>query len=347
MRAEPLRQALFARFRHPAFLGVALVLAALPCLVFLALPHGTLDKKSALAIETGFLLFIPGIAFAPIVWQWSGDDRPMARWWRGLLQFLAFVTVQGFLILGVLWLMGIFQHGNGAFLAGLATGLSAELALFLGPIGLVMARLERLGREAQDAKQRAREVQWMGNRGSFSPRLLFSNLQHLADLAHRDVRGTEQGLLDLAALYRQGLIEADHPVVSLSTERELAEQYLALERPRWNETLIVRWHIDPDLEHLPLPPLVLLPLFEAVLAPGPDAGDVHLDVNVDCATLNTQPHLRMIFTQTGTSPRPVPSVEEAILQRIQSICRGGQIQGRNENGGWELELWVPITGETA
>jgi hypothetical protein len=326
---------------------MALVLAVLPILVYLALPRGSFRPQTLLAVESAFLAFIPGIALSPTVWQWTGDDRHLAPWGRGLLQFLGLLCLELALILGGLALMGSFKRDQNAFVAGMVVGISIELTLFLLPIGIVMARLEKLGRETQEAKARARDVQWMGHRGSFSPRLLFSNLQHLADLAHQDVRRTEQGLLDLAALYRQGLIEAEHPLVSLATERDLAEQYLDLERPRWKGQLVVRWHLEPERELLPLPPLVLLPLLEAILSPGPQGGRIFLDVNVDQPQLENQSHLRLIFTQSGDSPRPEPAVEEAILHRIQAVCQGGQILGRNLDKGWELELWVPISKENA
>lgn len=347
MRAATIRQSVLQRLRHPAFLAIALLLAALPLLINFALPHGSFQIPTLLGTEGAFLVFILGIALSPTVWQWTGDDRPLAPWGRGLLQFLGLLILEISLVLGELALLGMFRKDHNAFAAGLVTGASVELTLFLLPIGIVMARLEKLGHDTQEAKARARDVQWMGHRGSFSPRLLFSNLQHLADLAHRDVRGTEQGLLDLAALYRQGLIEAEHPLVSLATERDLAEQYLDLERPRWKGQLVVRWHLEPDLEALPLPPLVLLPLLEAILAPGPQEGRVFLDVNVDQRSLEDETHLRLVFTQSGDSPRPGPAVEEAILRRIQAVCLGGQILGRNLDQGWELELWVPIAKENA
>jgi LytS/YehU family sensor histidine kinase len=281
---------------------------------------------------------VPALIGSPTPWQWSGDEQPRANWWRGSLQCLAYVTVWGFLLALLLLISGRGGKRSWSFYWGSSLNISIQFLIALAPAGIAIARMEQLKRETQEAQERAREVRWMSHRGSFSPSLLFSNLKHLADLADHDAPATEQGLVDLAELYRRGLIEAEHPLISLSAERELAEQYLALERGRWGNGLLVRWHLDPDLEHRLLPPLLLLPLFESLLAPGPEAGELALDVFVQADSA----FLSLRFQRMQAGPPPSEPALNAMLQRMRVLSgEGGLVELLPKAIGWELLLRIP------
>jgi hypothetical protein len=235
------------------------------------------------------------------------------------------------------WLAGK-ASAREAFRLGEILGFSMPFVLFLGPAGWVVARAERLAGETLEAQARARETQWMSHRGAFSPRLLFSNLSHLATLAGKDSRSAEQGLVDLAALYRRWLMEAELPLVPLATDRSLTEQYLALERQRWGDRLRLRWHLDPDQDCFQVPPLFLQPLLECALAA--DALDL-LEVDLHEGLL-APGLLELRLRVQGPVAPPADGLLQSLRQRLQStLGRDADASLIPSSGGWEASLRLP------
>jgi len=336
MRLSALRHTLESRLRHPGWWSAAIALVMFPTLFALAGsgPH-------ALGFYLGFLILIPiilvSLFLCPLPWQWTGDDRPLASWWRGLLQLLGLAFSMGTLASTISWINGKTSPAE-AFRLGEILGLSIPFLLLLGPAGWIVARAERLAQEAREAQAKACESQWMSHRGAFSPRLLFSNLNHLATLAGESTRSAEQGLVDLAALYRRWLVEAELPLVPLSTDRSLTEQYLALERQRWGSQLRLRWHLAPELDGLQVPPLFLQPLLEAILEGEPEATldvDLHEQPLAD-STLGLQVRVR------GYVPPPGESLLQPLRQRLQAtLGREADLAVVPQTGGWNASFRIP------
>lgn len=107
------------------------------------------------------------------------------------------------------------------------------------------------------------------------PHFLFNALNAIATLVHRDARAADRLLGDLSDLLRASLHTTQHEV-TLASELELLEHYLAIEEARLGDRLNVLRDIDPSLMGACVPPLLLQPIaenairhgFESRLAPG-------------------------------------------------------------------------------
>lgn len=334
MRFQDVRQSLHDRIRNPAYwVGLlSLGLLTLSFMVMLVREHLLGNILRTLAFST---IWLPAIFLSPLPWQWTGDDRPLAPWWRGLLQVIGFALV--ICLLHALLVVAFRSAGGKELFLGIVTGLAATALMTMAPLGIMIARSEHLSREVREAKARARQAQWMSHRGAFSPRLLFGNLDHLADLAHRDPGGTEQGLVDLAALYRHWLVEAEKPVIPLGNEVRMAEQYLALEQKRWKQQLQVRTHFDLEQYEQAVPPLLLLSFLEQSLT-GDPADFVEMDVRVSGTATTVELHLEV------QGPVPAPSLEamNQSKRRIQTtLDREGSVALTSSESGWALAMSIP------
>lgn len=314
---------------------MAIVLALFPGL-FMALAPGLRSPR----FHVGVLWLVPvlnvGLFLCPVPWQWSSDDRLTAGVWRGLLQVLAFALMMGALLSPIGWFADRATPSE-SYRLGEILGLSLPFLLLLGPAGWIVARAERLAQETREAQAKASQSLWMSHRGAFSPRLLFSNLNQLALIAGEDARSAEQGLVDLAALYRRWLVEAELPLVPLSTERSLTEQYLALERKRWGGRLNLRWRLAPERDAFQVPPLLLQPLLETALEHPPAT---RLDIDLEEQPLPGCLGLRLRVQGPASSP------EEArlhpIRRRLQALLgREAELSLAPFPGGWEASLRLP------
>ncbi|MCE1228886.1 MAG: histidine kinase [Firmicutes bacterium] len=336
MRLAHALTAIRDRLHRPVYWLVVLGFPALFLAGFLMIPR--LATWRGLVQAMGLLLFWAGVSFAaPLPWQWSGDDRPLAGWVRGGLQALAYLLFAGGCTAIFLTATGKTREHPVAFWAGLSMSMSFVLAFPLLGIGIVGSRLERAEREAEEARLRAQEVEWMGHRGAFSPHLLFRNLHHLAGTASRDALGTEQGMLDLATLYRRWLMAAEQPLVPFSAERALAEQYLALEKHRWGANLRVRWVLEPDLDDSPLPSLILLPFLEALLGEGHE-GPLVLEFQ-----MRREEKGRLLAIRVeGAAPPPEEAMLAQIRHRLQTAIPGeSEVATIQNSQGWSLHIQLP------
>lgn len=127
------------------------------------------------------------------------------------------------------------------------------------------ARAERLAVDAEHA-------QILALRAQLDPHFLFNTLNAIAEWCREDPRVAERATLDLAALLRAVFDALQTPGWPLARElgllAQLASLYTARDAGRY------RFHLDVDAEATarPIPPLVLLPLFENAIKHGPSAG---------------------------------------------------------------------------
>ncbi len=332
-----------ARLHKPAHWLLVLALPALMVpILFFALRQVTV--RGILQFLSLQAIWTLGVFLAALPWQWHGQGRPGWAWVRGLLQ--ALVLFGGLATLAGLVLVALSAK-SGAFAArwaGIGTGLMVPFLALLVPVGLVGSRIERMDAEAEAARAKAREAQWMSHRGAFSPHLLFRNLNHLADMAPGESRRAEKGLLDLAALYRQWLIEAEKPLIPFSAEREITESYLALERSQWGERLRTRWVLDPTLDARPVPPLLFLPLLEDTLSDcrGEDTLSLEFRAVLEAADLILSLQVRGRSTLPGEQPLA------QIRQRLRAVFdHGSDVTVEACPNGWDARFRVPSLSQGA
>ncbi|MDP3678858.1 MAG: histidine kinase, partial [Methylotenera sp.] len=93
------------------------------------------------------------------------------------------------------------------------------------------------------------------------PHFLFNSLNAVLSLIRSQPKQAETALEDMADLFRV-LMADNRDLVPLAQEIALCRQYLALEKLRLDERLIIQWQIDDMPPDAMIPPLVLQPLLE-------------------------------------------------------------------------------------
>ncbi len=200
--------------------------------------------------------------FSPLPWLWTGDDRLWTGYGRGLIQ--ALVANIGLVALSLLPLLP-----NRGFYAvrGLWPYLPMHL-MGLMLVGYFIALGIRTETKHDASVHEAKQARFQLLQAQLSPHFLFNALSAFAELGRRDWPATEQGLLDLARVYR-GLLELGERAEStLGEERALLEAMLSVESLRFGPRLRVSWDWEEGVEDRILPPLLLLPLVENALKHG-------------------------------------------------------------------------------
>jgi len=99
-------------------------------------------------------------------------------------------------------------------------------------------------------------------RAQINPHFLFNTLNTIAWLVRRDPAAAEDTVTRLAELFRYTLTGSERGVAPLREELDFLRHYLAIEHLRFGERLRVEEQIEPGLESVAVPSLLLQPLVE-------------------------------------------------------------------------------------
>ncbi len=178
------------------------------------------------------------------------------------------------IILGVYWLLPIGRHISIIFGQELAHLINASaslnngylwiLALFVLPICIGYEQLMAVRNELHESEAKS-AVSDLDFR--IRPHFLFNSLNSVATLIHQDPNRAEEGLMDLADMFRSIMTDKRN-MVPLSSELSLAEQYIGLEKMRLGDRLKVEWLMEGIDQEAQLPILTLQPLLENAIYHG-------------------------------------------------------------------------------
>jgi signal transduction histidine kinase len=206
-----------------------------------------------------------------------------------------------------------FTFGPG-FLGGLrgivTIGLYSALfiALFSG-IRFAMAyhdlALER-ARAVEQTRAELAQAELRALRAQINPHFLFNTLNSIASLIISNPRAAEDVTTQLADLFRYTLRASERETSTLGAELEFLRAYLAIERVRFGDRLQLEEAIEPGLEALLVPSLLLQPVVENAVryavAPRAEGGRVRM------AARRNGDHLVLEVTDDGPgldAARPV------------------------------------------
>jgi two-component system, LytTR family, sensor histidine kinase AlgZ len=143
----------------------------------------------------------------------------------------------------------------------------------------------------------AQASQFRALRSQLNPHFLFNCLNSLRELIDEDRNRAKQVIDQLSALLRYTLRADRVETVSLKEELEAVEDYLTLEKVRFEERLRTRFDIDPKSLEARLPPMLLQTLAEN----GVKHGIARLPAGGELAVVTEalDGNLRVEITNTG------------------------------------------------
>jgi two-component system LytT family sensor kinase len=144
----------------------------------------------------------------------------------------------------------------------------------------------RAYRHMREQELAAASAELQALRAQLDPHFLFNTLHSLTQLAHEDPDATQNALQRFGELMRYRLKSGREAGSDIPLEQELefVRHYLALEKLRLGDRLLVVENIDPEALELGVPPLLLQPLVENAirhgLAPRARGGTVRLSASM-------------------------------------------------------------------
>lgn len=113
-----------------------------------------------------------------------------------------------------------------------------------------------------------RETESKVLRAQMNPHFMFNALNSIRALIIEDPSKAQKGVTQLSNILRSSLLADRRKTVSLSEELRTVEDYLALEKIRYEERLIVEKSIAPESLSVQIPPMLLQTLIENAIKHG-------------------------------------------------------------------------------
>jgi two-component system, LytTR family, sensor kinase len=173
--------------------------------------------------------------------------------------------------------------------------------------------MEREKRNALVARAQAQEAQLAALRGQLNPHFLFNSLNSIQALIGENSNRAQFAVEKLANLLRYSLRQGSSQEGTVGDELEGITQYLAIEKIRFEEKLIITSHVDPAAAKYPLPGFLLQPLVENAVKHGMHTSDMPLRIALR-AEVNDE-SLRLEVANTGK------------WREQEQIADGGQLHG--------------------
>jgi two-component system, LytTR family, sensor kinase len=105
-------------------------------------------------------------------------------------------------------------------------------------------------------------------KAQMNPHFMFNALNSIRALILEDPAKAQLGITQLSNILRSSLIADRRTAVSLKEELKTVEDYLALEKVRYEERLQTKWDVSPDTLGIQVPPMMLQTLVENAIKHG-------------------------------------------------------------------------------
>jgi two-component system, LytTR family, sensor kinase len=112
------------------------------------------------------------------------------------------------------------------------------------------------------------EIELKNLRSQLNPHFLFNSLNSIRALIDIEPYRAQENITKLSNLLRKSLIIGSEQLVPIEEELSIVQDYLDLEKVRFEERLEIRQELDPEILNFLIPPFILQTLVENALKHG-------------------------------------------------------------------------------
>lgn len=307
-------------------------------------PWPTLLNEMTAAWLAGLLV----LAVLAIADRWP-PDRSL-RWLAYAAGFVVFALVHtSGMALSRHWLYGLFGLGRYDYGdMGYRFLMEAPVQAMVYVLTLVLFALSQRLRKAKEAERlqalldRARLEQL---RLSIAPHFLFNTLNTISAVAYESAEKADMLIGRLSRLLRALLANRQDHTVPLVEEVALLDEYLEIQRARFEHRLDVHLDIEPSSTSWPVPFMVLQPLVENALQHGADA-DGRVIIRLTTRVRDGQLHIDLADQGPGPindGSKPIGVGINNTVERLHMLY-GDQASfslSRSDQGGALCRLRLP------
>ncbi|MBO9730679.1 MAG: histidine kinase [Chitinophaga sp.] len=243
------------------------------------------------------------------------------HWIRSFLSLLPYVFI--FSVGFYLWrTLGVTLHiytplGKSMSIEsriGQLTGYGIGSLIFFGVIRHIYTYV-RLKQTAQQLRIESQQAELNYLKSQTNPHFLFNTLNNIYSLARDKSDLAPESILRLSKILRYMLYETSGPYIAVEQDLKIIDDYIALEKLRYDDSLRINFNYDLDDQKQSLPPLLLIPLVENAFKHGVSETREHPFVDIHLSIKNKQ-LLFIVKNSTGDPASGQPIKENIGLANL-------------------------------
>jgi len=289
---------------------------------------------------------------------WGGLPRFVTRWLDGGVFIVAVLVVtastgltHGLPYAVLRWPRTLALFGAAGLMATVVGGLAYTHLRLEAEVRLAAERLHEARRRALESRLTALSAQ-------INPHFLFNTLNTLAEVVHEDEDQAEDLVSDLASMMRYAL-DSSSKRVTLAEEFQVIRRLLNIERARLGERLRCDFELDPAVQDVRIPGLLVQPLVENAVRHACSSRIEGGTVRVSASRVGDRVEIRVEDDGPGIPPSVLAELEEPldddshpgglrnVLERVRLAWSGdsAQLSFPPRESGSTLLLTLPLESE--
>ena len=157
-----------------------------------------------------------------------------------------------------------------------------------------------------EKRQLASELKFL--RTQVSPHFFFNTLNNIYSLSLEKSDNAPELILRLSKLMRYLIYGTKEPLQPLKREIEIIQDYIELERVRFDNALKIHLNVQGDFEEALIPPMLLIPLVENAFKHGANKSLDQVCIAIDFKVLENI----LYFKVSNTIPSPISTSDQEI-----------------------------------
>lgn len=178
-------------------------------------------------------------------------------------------------------------------------GISVGSIFFFGIAGHIVEYL-RLKKTAEKLRMEKQEAELNFLKSQTNPHFLFNTLNNIYALARDKSDLAPESILRLSKILRYMLYEAGGGNMAIEQELKIINDYIELEKLRYDESLRINFHYNIEDMRQSIPPLILIPLVENAFKHGVSESRVRPFIDIHLSIKNRQ----LFFQVRNSSEKP-------------------------------------------
>jgi sensor histidine kinase YesM len=160
----------------------------------------------------------------------------------------------------------MYGYTTNIFVISLAIAISRGLYIYLNHYSASITRKKDL--EISQLKELQLATELNSLHAQINPHFLYNALNSIASLSKIDGNKTEKMALSLSDLFRYSVNRKGEKMSSIQEEVDMVENYLQIEKIRFEDRLEYSIKVDDSLQKLEIPRFILQPLIENAIKHG-------------------------------------------------------------------------------
>ena len=181
-------------------------------------------------------------------------------------------------------------------------------------------------------------------RNQTNPHFLFNTLNNIYALARKKSEQTPEVVMKLSKLLRFMLYESAKPLIKIADELKMLDDYIELEKLRYNSRLTVNFYREIDNCNEEISPLLLLPFVENAFKHGP--GESHFDSSIHIELIVQNGRLNFMIENTKEKSSSYGVNENIgltnVRRQLELMYPGYSMQVSNEDALFSVSLFLNL-----